>query len=282
MKIASYVVNGTSSFGVVKDDGVVTMGQRLQGRYASLRDVLAADALDEIRRAARDAAPDHNLSELRFLPVSPKPDKVLCVGLNYRSHAAEIGREPGEKPGVFVRLANTLVGHEGHLVRPSVSENLDFEGELAVIIGRGGRHIPPERASDHVAGYSCFVDGSVRDFSKHSLAIAKNFIATAPIGPWLVTTDEIPDPTNLTLTTRLNGKVMQHATTAELIHSIPSIISFCSIFTALEPGDIIATGTPAGAGVGRTPPMWMKHGDVLELEISGIGTLRNLVVDESR
>jgi len=278
MKIASYVVNGTSSFGVVKDDGVVTMGQRLQGRYASLRDVLAADALDEIRRAARDAAPDHNLSELRFLPVSPKPDKVLCVGLNYRSHAAEIGREPGEKPGVFVRLANTLVGHEGHLVRPSVSENLDFEGELAVIIGRGGRHIPPERASDHVAGYSCFVDGSVRDFSKHSLAIAKNFIATAPIGPWLVTTDEIPDPTNLTLTTRLNGKVMQSSTTKNLVHNIPAILAWVTKFLTLQPGDCVMTGTPAGVGVFRKPPVFMKPGDVIEMFIESVGTIRNPVV----
>jgi 2-keto-4-pentenoate hydratase/2-oxohepta-3-ene-1,7-dioic acid hydratase in catechol pathway len=280
MKLASYVVDGVETFGVVRDGGVVTLGERLKGRYATLRDALAGDGLKEISDATRGMAPDRGLSEVRFLPVIPNPDKVLCVGLNYRSHAVEIGREPGEKPSVFVRLANTLVGHEGALIRPSVSKNLDFEGELAVIIGRGGRHISLATALDHVAGYSCFVDGTVRDFSKHSLAVAKNFVATAPLGPWLVTRDEITDPTRLTLQTRLNGKVMQNAGTEEFIHSIPEIIAYCSIFTPLRPGDIIATGTPAGAGVGRTPPIWLEHGDRLELEISAIGTLRSIILRE--
>jgi len=181
---------------------------------------------------------------------------------------------------MFVRFANTLVGHEGEMIRPSVSQSFDFEGELAVIIGRGGRHIAVERALEHVAGYTCFVDGSVRDYQKFSVTSGKNFPATGPLGPWIVTTDEIADPKRLALVTRLNGQEVQKSGTDLLIHSVPQIIAFCSDFTPLAPGDVIATGTPEGVGHRRTPPLWMKPGDVLEVEISGIGTLRSRVVDE--
>ncbi len=151
---------------------------------------------------------------------------------------------------------------------------------MALVIGKGGRHIKAEHALDHVAGYTCFVDGSVRDYQKFSVTSGKNFPGTGPLGPWLVTTDEIPDPSRLTLTTRLNSQQVQHATTDQLIYSIPQIIAFCSDFTALSPGDVIATGTPEGVGHGRKPPLWMKPGDVLEVEISGIGVLRTRIVDE--
>ena len=181
---------------------------------------------------------------------------------------------------MFIRFADTLVGHDGDMIRPSVSDNFDFEGELAVVIGKGGRHIKTERALDHVAGYTCFVDGSVRDYQKFSVTSGKNFPGTGPLGPWLVTTDEIPDPSRLTLTTRLNGTKVQHATTDQLIYSIPQIIAFCSDFTALSPGDVIATGTPEGVGHSRKPPLWMKPGDTLEVEITGIGTLRARIADE--
>jgi len=173
------------------------------------------------------------------------------------------------------------VAHEQPMIRPSVSTNLDFEGELALIIGKPGRHIKPENAMAHIAGYTIFNDGSVRDWAKYSLPAAKNFPGTGPLGPWMVTADEIPDPTRLTLVTRLNGIEMQRSGTDVLIHTIPELISYCSDFTALAPGDIIATGTPDGIGAKRTPPVWMKAGDVLEIEISGIGTLRNRVVDEN-
>jgi 2-keto-4-pentenoate hydratase/2-oxohepta-3-ene-1,7-dioic acid hydratase in catechol pathway len=181
---------------------------------------------------------------------------------------------------MFLRLTNTLIGHEGEMIRPTVSQNFDFEGELAVVIGRGGRHIPMERALDHVAGYTCFVDGSVRDYQKFSVTSGKNFPGTGPLGPWMVTTDDIPDPTKLTLMTRLNGQEMQRSGTDLLIYSIPHIIAFCSDFTTLTPGDIIATGTPEGVGHRRNPQVWMKPGDVLEVEITGIGTLRSRIVDE--
>ena len=279
MKLASYVANGKDCFGVVTGDGVVTLNHRL-GRYASLRDALAADALAEIRNAAAGVTPDHKHGDVKLLPTIPNPEKILCAGINYRSHAAETGRELPKQPSMFIRLANTLTGHEGEMIRPSVSQSFDFEGELALVIGRGGRHIPVERALEHVAGYTCFVDGSVRDYQKFSVTSGKNFPATGPLGPWIVTTDEIPDPTRLTLTTRLNGQEVQKSGTDLLIYSVPQIIAFCSDFTPLVPGDVIATGTPEGVGHRRNPPLWMKPGDVLEVEISSIGTLRNRVVDE--
>jgi 2-keto-4-pentenoate hydratase/2-oxohepta-3-ene-1,7-dioic acid hydratase in catechol pathway len=280
MKLASYVANGKDAFGVVTGDGVVTMNGRLDGRYGSLRDALTADGLAAIRAAAKDARPDHKLADVRFLPAIPNPEKILCAGINYRSHAAETGRELPKQPSMFIRLANTLTGHDGELIRPSVSQHFDFEGEFALVIGRAGRHIPVERALEHVAGYTCFVDGSVRDYQKFSVTSGKNFPGTGPLGPWIVTTDEIADPTRLTLTTRLNGKEVQKSGTDLLIYSVPQIIAFCSNFTPLVPGDVIATGTPEGVGHRRTPPLWMKPGDVLEVEISGIGTLRSHVVDE--
>src|SRR5947208_500823 len=278
MKLASYIADGKACFGVVTGDGVVTLNQRLGA--ASLRDALAAGALADMRRATEAAKPDHRLDEITWLPAIPNPEKILCAGINYRSHAAETGRELPKQPSMFIRLANSLVGHEGELIRPTVSQNFDFEGELAVVIGRGGRHIPVARALEHVAGYTCFVDGSVRDYQKFSVTSGKNFPGTGPLGPWLVTTDEIGDPTRLTLMTRLNGKEMQRSATDLLIYSVPHIIAFCSDFTPLSPGDVIATGTPEGVGHRRSPQLWMKPGDVLEVEITGIGVLRSHVVDE--
>jgi 2-keto-4-pentenoate hydratase/2-oxohepta-3-ene-1,7-dioic acid hydratase in catechol pathway len=245
-----------------------------------LRDALAGGAVEEMRRASEGEKPDHMLADLRFLPVIPNPEKILCVGINYRSHAAEHGGEAPALPNIFTRFVDTLVEHEGEMIRPSISTNFDFEGELAVVIGRGGRYIKAEDALSHVAGYTCFCDGSARDFLKYSLIASKNFPRTGPLGPWMVTVDEIPDPTMLVLKTRLNGQEMQKSGTDMLIHDIPAIIAFCSKFTPLNPGDIIATGTPEGIGGKRTPPVWMKAGDVLEVEISGIGTLRNRIVDE--
>jgi 2-keto-4-pentenoate hydratase/2-oxohepta-3-ene-1,7-dioic acid hydratase in catechol pathway len=280
MKLASYVADGKPCFGVVTDQGVITLNTKLGGSYGSLREALAADAVAEMRKVASEARPDHGFAEIKWLPALPDPEKILCAGINYRSHAAETGRELPKQPSMFLRLANTLTGHEGALIRPSVSQNFDFEGELALVIGRGGRHIPVETALAHVAGYTCFVDGSVRDYQKFSVTAGKNFPGTGALGPWIVTTDELPDPKRLVLTTRLNGEEVQKSGTDLLIYSVPQIIAFCSDFTPLSPGDVIATGTPEGVGHRRSPPLWMKPGDVLEVEISGIGTLRNRVADE--
>ena len=204
MKLASYMADGKACFGVVTGDGVVTLNQRLG--YASLRDALTAGGLAEIRKAADAAKPDHKRADIKWLPVIPNPEKILCAGINYRSHAAETGRELPKQPSMFIRLTNTLTGHDGEMIRPALSQSFDFEGELAVVIARGGRHIPVERALDHVAGYTCFVDGSVRDYQKFSVTSGKNFPATGPLGPWIVTTDEITDPGRLTLTTRLKDR----------------------------------------------------------------------------
>jgi 2-keto-4-pentenoate hydratase/2-oxohepta-3-ene-1,7-dioic acid hydratase in catechol pathway len=269
VKLASYIADGKPSYGVVIGDGVVTMTS-----HPSLREALEAGALDDMRKAAAGASPDRMLSDIRFLPAIPNPHKILCAGVNYRSHAAEVGRELPKQPSMFIRFVDTLVGHDGEMVRPKLSDNFDYEGELTMVIGKGGRHIPIERALDHVAGYTIMVDGSVRDYQKFSVTSGKNWPATGPLGPWIVTADEIPDPGRLTLTTRLNGQQVQHSGTDKLIYSCQQIVAFCSDFTELHPGDVIATGTPEGVGHSRKPPLWMKHGDVLEVEITGIGVLR--------
>jgi 2-keto-4-pentenoate hydratase/2-oxohepta-3-ene-1,7-dioic acid hydratase in catechol pathway len=277
MKLLSFAADGKNWFGALREDGVVTLNEKVA--QPDLRAALTAGAMDQMRAIAQRAAPDRKVAEIRFLPVIPRPGKILCAGINYRSHAAEMSRELPKQPSMFIRFTDTLVGHGGELIRPKVSEHFDFEGELALVIGKGGRHIAPDHALDHVAGYTCFVDGSVRDYQKFSVTSGKNFPGTGPLGPWLVTRDEIPDPSRLTLMTRLNGKEVQRSPTDLLIYSIPQIIAFCSDFTALSPGDVISTGTPEGVGHSRKPPLWMKTGDTLEVEISSIGVLRAHVVD---
>jgi 2-keto-4-pentenoate hydratase/2-oxohepta-3-ene-1,7-dioic acid hydratase in catechol pathway len=278
MKLVSFSAGGKDYFGALSGDGVVTLNDRVG--HESLRAALAAGAVDAMRKAAANAEPDRKLTDIKSLPVIPNPGKILCAGINYRSHASEMGRELPKQPSMFIRFADTLLGHDGAMIRPSVSDHFDYEGELALVIGKAGRHIKPEKALDHVAGYTCFVDGSVRDYQKFSVTSGKNFPSTGPLGPWLVTSDEIPDPGRLTLTTRLNGVQVQRSPTERMIHSVAQIVAFCSDFTALSPGDVIATGTPEGVGHGRNPPLWMKKGDSVEVEISGIGTLRARIVDE--
>ncbi len=278
MKLLSFVADGKALFGALSGDGVVTMNERI--RRATLREALAAGALDEMRKIVAQTNPDRKVSDIKFLPAIPHPEKILCAGINYRAHAAETGRELPTKPSMFSRFADTLLGHDGEMIKPSVSGEFDFEGELAVVIGRPGRHIKAEHALAYVAGYTCFVDGSVRDYQKFSVTAGKNFPGTGPLGPWIVTADEIPDPGRLTLTTRLNGTEVQHSSTDLLIHPVHDLVAFCSEFTALAAGDIIATGTPEGVGHRRNPPLWMKAGDVLEVEISRIGILRTRVIDE--
>jgi 2-keto-4-pentenoate hydratase/2-oxohepta-3-ene-1,7-dioic acid hydratase in catechol pathway len=279
MKIISYSDSVGETFGVVDDaGGVVDMGRK--GPYPDLRSVLEADALGEVAALAEGAAPDTNMDAVTLLPVMPNPEKILCAGFNYKDHVAEFIGDLPDHMTVFSRLHNTLVAHGDDIERPRVSDNFDFEGELALIIGRGGRHIAEADVLSHIAGYTCFLDASVRDYQGHSVTAGKNFHRTGPLGPWMVTADEIPDPTALQLTTRLNGAVMQNCTTDLMIYPIPTIVSYLSDITPLRPGDVIATGTPAGTGKSRTPNVWMKAGDTIEVEISAIGTLRNHVIDE--
>jgi len=280
MRLASFRQAGVQKFGAVVEEGIVDLSARLNGRWATLRDVLADNGLAALATAAKNQKADFALDSVELLPVIPYPDKILCVGVNYASHAGEVGRELPPQPSVFSRLHNTLVAHNGNIVRPSSSIAFDFEGELAVVIGTRCRHVPRGQALSVVAGYTCFFDGSVRDFQKHSVTAGKNFPATGPLGPWMVTADVITDPQALELTTRLNGTVVQHDTTDHMIYDVATIIEYLSTVTWLEPGDIIATGTPDGVGLARKPPLWMKAGDKVEVEISGIGTLGINVIDE--
>jgi 2-keto-4-pentenoate hydratase/2-oxohepta-3-ene-1,7-dioic acid hydratase in catechol pathway len=282
MKLASFEHKGKLSYGAIVDDGVVDLGRRLGSRFADLKSAIRAGGLGELVTAARSTSADYKLGEITLLPVIPNPDKILCVGLNYESHREETGRPKAKYPAIFVRFANTQVGHGGAVWRPRNSVEVDYEGELAVIIGRRARHVTESRALEYIAGYSCYNDVSIRDWQNHThqWTPGKNFPHSGAFGPWMVTADEIADPTTLELTTRLNGQVMQNATTDLMIFSVRALIAYCSDFTALEPGDVISTGTPGGVGFRRNPPVFMKAGDVVEVEISKIGTLRNRVEEE--
>ena len=281
MKLLSFVADGRASFGAVKDNGVVDLGARMP-ECASLRQLLETNRVAEATALVAANAADRAIDKIAFAPVIPDPGKIICVGLNYRDHVAETGRTVTEKPALFARFACSQVGHMQPIVRPKVSDNFDYEGELALVIGKEGRHIPAGQALDHVAGYACYNEGSVRDWQRHTSQFlsGKTFAESGSFGPWLVTADEIPEPSKLTLQTRLNGTVVQDTTTDLLITAIPELIAYISTICPLAPGDVIVTGTPGGVGAKRTPPLWMRPGDTVEVEISGIGTLRNKVIAE--
>lgn len=282
MRLMTYEVNGKTSFGAVEGEGVVDLVAATGGKYADILSVLEAGAVAEVAAAAAGKTADHALSDITYLPVIQNPNKIICVGLNYEEHRIETGREPSGYPVLFPRYANCQVGHQQPMVKPVNSDRFDYEGEMAVIIGKGGRHISRDDALSHVAGYSCYNDGSIRDWQGHTHQYmpGKNFTATGGFGPWMVTADELPDPTVMTLTTRLNGQVVQQAQTDQMIFNIPHVISYISSFMELQPGDVIASGTPGGVGAKRTPPLFMKDGDTVEVEITSIGTLVNPIVNE--
>jgi 2-keto-4-pentenoate hydratase/2-oxohepta-3-ene-1,7-dioic acid hydratase in catechol pathway len=278
VKLVSYSRDGHATWGILERNDIIE-GSTFSAA-ATLRDLLMSVSLESITKFDLSLGKRIPFDQVKLLPPIANPDKILCAGLNYASHIAETERKAPVHPRLFARLANTLLAHGDPMVRPRISTHFDYEGELAVIIGRAGRYISEADALSHVAGYTCFNDGSIRDFQEHSVTAGKNFPATGPLGPWMVTADEIPDPTRLHLTTRLNGEEVQSSATDCLIYSIPTLISYASSFTPLVPGDIIATGTPQGVGHRRSPQKWMKPGDVIEVEISGIGLLRNTIVDE--
>lgn len=279
MQFVSYLNNGIATYGLVVGDGVVDLGAR--GPYGSLKAAIASGDLMALGAAAQGGAPDASLSDITFLPTIPDPTHVFCAGKNYKDHVEEMGFDMPENLTLFLKANSTLFGHRGQMIRPKVSECLDFEGELCAVIGKETRHVSEADALDHIAGYTIMVDGSVRDFQKHSVTAGKNFVATGPLGPVMTTADEVPDPSQLHITTRLNGEVVQDAGVDLLIFDIPYIISYLSKMTTLQPGDIVATGSPEGSGAGRTPQLWMKGGDKLSVEISKIGTLSVDVVDET-
>lgn len=281
MKLGSFRLNGRNTYGIFTDRGVVDLGKRLGAKHPDLKALIAADALAEARAAA-GSAPDAALEAISYLPVIPNPGKILCIGLNYEEHRKETKRDKTENPSVFTRFAESQIGHAQPMLRPRESTMFDYEGEIALIIGRAGRRIAEADAWNHIAGYSCYNDGSVRDWQRHTTQWipGKNFVATGGFGPWMVSADEIAPGTELELTTRLNGQVMQHATTEMLIFPIPRLIAYCSTFAPLVPGDVIVTGTPGGVGMRREPPVWMKDGDTVEIEVSRVGVLRNTIAPD--
>lgn len=283
MKLVSYQHAGRDGFGAVVDNGVVDLGAALGGRFADLKALLAADALGQAREAIAGRKADFALDSVELLPVIPNPGKIWCCGLNYGEHVRETNRKVTEQPTFFLRVADSQVGHGQAIVRPRESTQLDYEAEIAVVIGEPGRRIAEADAFAHIAGYACYNDGSVRDWQKHTSqwVPGKNFWRTGGFGPWMVTADEIPANTVMSLVTRLNGVEMQRATTDMLIHSIARQIAYTSTVAPLQAGDVIVTGTPGGVGARRSPPVWMKAGDVVEIEVDRIGVLRNPIVDEA-
>jgi 2-keto-4-pentenoate hydratase/2-oxohepta-3-ene-1,7-dioic acid hydratase in catechol pathway len=282
MKLASFSVQNRATWGIVDVLSVIDLGAVLAQSYPDLKSWIAggdAAALED----ASASAPRYDFDEISWLPVIPNPEKILCVGLNYELHRKETGRAVVEHPTIFARFANTQTGHLTNIVRPRVSTHLDFEGELAIIIGKPGRYIAKDQAFDHIAGYACYNDGSIRDwqYHTHQFTPGKNFPCTGSFGPWMVTPDEFNDLSTRRITTRLNGEIMQQAKFGEMIFDLPTLVEYCSSFNPLVAGDVIVTGTPGGVGVKRTPPLWMKPGDVVEVEIDGIGVLRNGIADEA-
>ena len=277
MKLISYHHNGTDSYGAVVGDRVVDLRPAFGARAADLKALLAAGLLGEAARVVAAAEAGPKLDQIRLLPVIPNPGKIVCVGLNYGEHVRETGREITEQPTLFLRVAESQLGHGEDIVLPPESTRLDYEGEIAVVIGKPGRRIAEQDAWDHIAGYACYNDGSIRDWQSATpqWTAGKNFWRTGGFGPWMVTRDEIRDGQVMTLVTRLNGQEMQRTTTDKLIHSIPRQIAHISAFTPLAAGDVIVTGTPGGVGAKRTPPVWMKAGDSVEVEVDAIGILRN-------
>jgi 2-keto-4-pentenoate hydratase/2-oxohepta-3-ene-1,7-dioic acid hydratase in catechol pathway len=281
MKFMSYRCNGQTGWGALRDERIVdltastgasTLGAALQRFGITELEAIAA---------AQDAGP--SWKDVECLPVITENTKIFCIGLNYEDHRVEANRERTGSPTVFVRFAASQTGHRRPIVVPNESSNLDYEGEIAVVIGRPGRRIAEADAWSHIAGYAPYNDASVRDWQSHTTqwTPGKNFSSTGAFGPFMVSRGEIADNQELSLTTRLNGTVMQHATTAQLIFSIPRLINYCSTFVPLEPGDVIVTGTPGGVGFKRTPPVFLRPGDLVEVEVGGIGTLINPVESES-
>jgi 2-keto-4-pentenoate hydratase/2-oxohepta-3-ene-1,7-dioic acid hydratase in catechol pathway len=282
MKLVSFERQGRAGFGAVVDAGVIDLGAAFAGRFADLKALLAGDALADAAKLVAQRPADFALADVTLLPVIPEPGKIWCCGLNYHEHVRETNRDVTEQPTFFLRVADSQVAHGQAMVRPKESTQLDYEAEIAVIIGRGGRRIAEADVARHIAGYACYNDGSVRDWQRHTSqwVPGKNFWRTGGFGPWMVTADEIPFGTSMTLVTRLNGVEMQRATTEMMIHSIARQVAYVSTIAPLQPGDVIVTGTPGGVGARRQPPVWMKAGDVVEIEVDRIGVLRNPVADE--
>lgn len=286
MKLLSFELAGQARFGAVVGDGVLDLTDRLGSGVQSLRAALEADALGRIRELVAGARADLPLAGLRYLAPVPFPEKIICVGVNYGNRNAEYkdGSDLPKYPSIFLRFPGSFVGQGEKLMRPPESLQLDYEGEIGIIIGKAGRRIPEDRAESHIAGITCMNEGTIRDWLRHgkfNVTQGKNFDRTGAIGPWMTTSDEIASFDDLRVRTRINGETRQDDTTANLMFPFRSLIRYISTWTTLKPGDVIATGTPVGAGVRFDPPKFLKAGDVVEVEVSGVGVLSNTVADEA-
>ncbi|WP_288427625.1 fumarylacetoacetate hydrolase family protein [uncultured Agrobacterium sp.] len=281
MRLSSVKIAGRETWGVVQGEEFLDVGAVLKDRYADLKAAVTANLAGVSKAIASAKATP--VSDVNWLPVIGNPEKILCVGLNYETHRKETGRTEVENPTIFARYSNSQTGHLQPIIRPKVSTELDYEGELAVIIGKPGRYISREDALSHIAGYACYNDGSIRDYQRHTHQFipGKNFPDTGAFGPWMMTPDELGALDELRLQTRLNGVVVQEATISQMIFDIARQIEYCSSFTRLEAGDVIVSGTPGGVGAKRNPPLWMKPGDVVEVEIDKLGILRNPITEEA-
>ena len=280
MKLLSFTINQRDTFGILEGDQIIDIGARMP--TTSLLHLIQEGLIQQVQDQVGSKEADYDLTDIKFLKPLRDEGRFICVGRNYKGHLAEANMKLPDFPSMFIRLGSSVVAHQSSIVLPKVSQQFDFEGELALVIGKAGRHISRQDAFKHIIGYSIFMDGSIRDFQfGHSLTAGKNFQSTGSFGPYLVTADEVGNPSQLDLRTRLNGEEVQHTITDDLIFDIPYLIEYISSYTTLMPGDIIATGTPEGVGFARTPPLWMKEGDILEVEISTIGKLQNIVIAET-
>jgi 2-keto-4-pentenoate hydratase/2-oxohepta-3-ene-1,7-dioic acid hydratase in catechol pathway len=289
MKLVSFERRGSSHYGAMKGDRVVDLGARLGGLYPTIVDFIARDGLPIAKSIVENEPGDFKYDDLTLLPVVPNPSRIICVGLNYHDHITEANRQLNrsdkgfERPMIFARWPESLTAHRQPIFRPKVSNQLDYEAELLAVIGKDtGRYVKADKALDYVFGYSCFNEACLRDYQKHSRQInpGKNFEKTGASGPWIVTADEIKDPENLDIEMRLNGETMQKANTKDMIHSVAQVIEYVTEWMPFRAGDLIVSGTMGGVGFARDPQVFMEPGDVAEVIIEGIGTLRNVIEDE--
>ena len=282
MKLISFTRLGEVGFGALIDDGVVDLTNQLDYGVDSIKEAIESDLLYIAEEYLEGRSPNFAMSDVTLLPVIPNPSKIICIGLNYENHRKETKRPDVEHPTIFVRYADSQVAHGQALIKPKSTERFDYEGEMAVIIGDGGRNISEESALEHVAGFACYNDGSVRNWQRHTSQFTpgKTFPGTGAFGPYMVTPDEVGDYTKLPIQTRLNGEIMQDAKLSDLIFPVPRLINYVSQFTPLAAGDVIVSGTPGGVGDKREPPVYMVPGDLVEVEIGILGILANPVVGE--
>jgi 2-keto-4-pentenoate hydratase/2-oxohepta-3-ene-1,7-dioic acid hydratase in catechol pathway len=285
-RLATYSVNGPARYGAVTDSGIVDLSARFGKDYPTLREVIAAGALTKLADEGAKHAPDHALDAITFLPPIPAPEKIICIGVNYPDRNAEYkdGQDAPKYPSMFLRTPRSFVGHNTPLVRPRASAQLDYEGEVVLVIGKAGRHIAESAALDHIAAVTLCNEGTIRDWVRHAkfnVTQGKNFESTGSLGPWIVPYTGESQIADIRLTTHVNGELRQEDRTSRLIFGFRYLINYISTFTTLMPGDVIVTGTPTGAGARFDPPRYLKPGDTIEVEAENIGVLRNGVIDET-